>query len=183
MGTLRVLCETDNISVAVFSTFSACTLGGPDAPAWGQGLARPRNSLMRLRSAVHRKVVWWFSSDFREAVNTVRQRYGLPRLQVTVTELAGQMPLYLMPSTPAFDYQRRDLPPSVQYVGPCCWDKPSHESSPEWLDGLSDGSPVVHVTEATIQRHEPFLLRAASRRLGDLPVQVIMTSTASQKSC
>jgi MGT family glycosyltransferase len=175
-GPFVVMNELVDIPIGVFSTFCSCLLAGPDAPAWGRGEPRPRNERMRLRSRVQRKIVWWLSSDFRQAVNAVRQRYGLPPITIPVTELAGRMPLYLMPSTRLFDYDRHDLPPSVHYVGPCSWDKASHETAPEWLGRLPAGRPIVHVTEATIHRHEPFLLRASAQALADLPVHVVMTS-------
>jgi MGT family glycosyltransferase len=93
-----------------------------------------------------------------------------------VTEFAGQMPLYLVPSAPEYDYERRDLPPSVHYVGPCLWDKPSHASPSEWLARLPAGRPLIYVTEATIGTTEPFLLKAAISALQDLPVEVVMTT-------
>ena len=106
----------------------------------------------------------------------MRVRYGLAPIDVTVTEFAGRMPLYLMPSVPEFDYDRTDLPDSVHYVGPCSWDKPSTEPSAEWIAGLSDDRPVVHVTEATIHTHQPLLLKAAAQGLAGEPMQVVMTT-------
>ena len=173
---ILVFHETRQIPVAVFSILAACVLPGPDAPIQGRGLPRPRNGFMRLRSRLERTLVAWLSVGFRAHVNAVRRRYGLPALRISVTEFAGQMPLYLVPSTPEFDYERRDLPRSVHYVGPCLWDKPSHEPSPEWLAQLPGDRPLIYVTEATIGVHEPFLLRAAARALRDRPVQVVMTT-------
>lgn len=173
---ILVLHETRRVPVAVFSSFAACMLPGPEAPAWGRGLPRPRDWLMRSCSTIERTLVRWLSVDFRAAVDALRRRYGLSPLPVSATEFAGQMPLYLVPSTPEFDYERHDLPPSVHYVGPCLWDKPRDEPLPQWLSQLSTDLPIVHVTEATIHIHEPILLRAAAHALGDLPVQVVMTT-------
>jgi MGT family glycosyltransferase len=86
------------------------------------------------------------------------------------------MPLYLVPSTPEYDYQRRDLPPSVRYVGPCLWDKPSNSLSPDWIAKLPPDRPLVYVTEATIGTTEPFLLKAAARAFRNLPFEVVMTT-------
>ena len=175
-GPILVLHETRRIPMAIFSTVAACLLPGPDAPAWGRGLPRPRNRSARLRSRLEREVVRWLSADFRAGVNALRRRYGLPPLRISVTEFAGQMPLYLVPSTPEFDYERRDLPSSVHYVGPCLWDKSSHEPPPAWLAQLPHDRPVVHVTEATVHMQEPLLLRTAARALGDRPMHVVMTT-------
>jgi MGT family glycosyltransferase len=173
---ILVLHETQRIPVAVLSVTAACVLPGPDAPAWGQGLPRPRNGLMRARSAFQRKLVHWLSAGFRAHVDALRAHYGLAALPCSVTEFAAQMPLYLVPSTPEYDYERRHLPPSVHYVGPCLWDKPSKTPPPDWLIALPPDQSLVYVTEATIGTSEPFLLTAAGRAFRDLPLQVVMTT-------
>jgi MGT family glycosyltransferase len=175
-GPILVLGETSRLPVAVLSTVAACLLPGPDVPPWGRGLPRPRNWHMRLRYELEKQLVSWLSADFRAAANAIRRDHGLPPLRISVTEFAGQMPLYLVPSSPEFDYQRRDLPPSVHYVGPCLWDKARDEPPPPWLAQLPSDLPVIHVTEATIHVHEPILLRAAARAFAHRPVQVVMTT-------
>ncbi len=132
--------------------------------------------LMRLQSRLKFMVVSWLSTGFRAQVNIIRKRYGLPPVSCSVTEYAGQMPLYLVPSTPEYDYQRRDLPHSVQYVGPCLWDKPNQIGPAEWIAQLAPDKPLIYVTEATIGTQEPFLLKAALRAFGDGPFEVVMTT-------
>lgn len=173
---ILVLRESRQMPVAVLSVVAACILPGPDAPNWGKGEPRPRNGLMRLRSRAQRTFFKWLSAGFRKDVNALRRRYDLPALRNSVTEFAGQMPLYLVPSTPEYDYSRQDLPPSVHYVGPCLWDKPNHSPIPEWLAQVRPDQPLIYVTEATIGTTDPFLLKAAALGLRDLPVQVIMTT-------
>lgn len=173
---ILILHETRQIPVAVLSVLAACLLPGPDIPNWGPGLPRPRNALMRFQARWQRGVFKVLSSGFRREVTALRKRYGLPELSCSVTEYAGQMPLYLVPSTPEYDYRRRDLPPSVRYVGPCLWDKAGAASAPQWLSQLREDQPMIYVTEATIGTSEPFLLKAAAQGLRDLPVQVVMTT-------
>jgi MGT family glycosyltransferase len=173
---LLIFSERREIAVVVLSILAACMLPGPDAPFWGQGLPRPRNAMMRLRSRLLLTVMQWGSAGFRAEVDRVRQRYSLPALDCSVTEFAARMPLYLVPSTREYDYQRSDLPASVHYVGPCLWDKPSSTSTPEWLKPLGVTRPLVYVTEATVGTGEPFLLKAAARALQDMPVDVVMTT-------
>jgi MGT family glycosyltransferase len=173
---ILVFHEARRMPVAVLSILAACILPGPDAPFWGRGAKRPRNAMMRMQSQFQNKLLKWISVGFRSQVSKMRQRYGLPALPCSVTEFAGQMPLYMVPSAPEYDYERRDLPPSVHYVGPCLWDKPSHASPPEWLAQLPSGRPLIYVTEATIGTTEPFLLKAAMSALRDLPVEVVMTT-------
>ncbi len=173
---ILVLHEARGIPVAVLSVLAACILPGPDAPPWGLGLPRPKTALMRLRSRVSMIVVNWLATAFRADVNALRHGYGLPPLRLSVTEFAARMPLYLVPSIPAYDYERRDLPQSVHYVGPCLWDKPKDSPPPQWLADLPPDRPLIYVTEATIGTTEPFLLRAAAEGLKDLPVEVVMTT-------
>jgi MGT family glycosyltransferase len=168
--------ETERIPVAVLSVTAACILPGPDAPAWGRGSPRPRNAWMRARYALERNLVQVLSRSFRAQVNALRQAYGLSALDCSVTEFAARMPLYLVPSTREYDYERRDLLPSVHYVGPCLWDKPANAPPPDWLIELPRARPLIYVTEATVGTSEPFLLKAAARALADLPFDVVMTT-------
>ena len=173
---ILVFHEARGMPVAVLSILAACILPGPDAPFWGRGAKRPRNAMMRMQSQLQNRLLKWISVGFRSQVSKMRRRYGLPALGCSVTEFAAHMPLYMVPSSPEYDYERRDLPPSVHYVGPCLWDKPSHVSPPEWLAQLDTARPLIYVTEATIGTTEPFLLKAAISALKDLPVEVVMTT-------
>jgi MGT family glycosyltransferase len=94
----------------------------------------------------------------------------------SVNAFMARLPLYLIPSIPALDYHRRDLPPSVHYIGPSVWSKPSAEPPPAWFDELPTDRPWVHVTEGTMHYQDPFVLRAAARGLADSPTEAIMTS-------
>ena len=174
-GPILVLHETHAIPVAVFSTVVGCLLPGPEAPLGG-GMPRPRHWSARLFVPLLKAAGDLLAADFRRIANEQRQRYGLRPLAVSVTEFTGQMPLYLVPSTPVFDYERHDLPPSVHYIGPCLWNKSHHEPPPEWLGQLPHDQPWVHVTEGTMHTQEPLVLRAAAHGLANLPMQVIMTT-------
>lgn len=102
--------------------------------------------------------------------------FGLGPLGRSVAAATADLPLYLVPSIPELDYDRRDLPPSVHYVGPCVWNRRSAEAAPMWLDALPTDRPIVHVTEGTIHRRDPFVLRAAAQGLARLPVHAVLTT-------
>jgi MGT family glycosyltransferase len=93
-----------------------------------------------------------------------------------VNAFTGKLPLYLIPSVPELDYNRRDQRDNVHYVGPCVWTRPSGAAAPEWLNQLSTARPWVHATEGTAQYQEPFLLRATAEGLSGLPAEVILTT-------
>jgi MGT family glycosyltransferase len=82
---------------------------------------------------------------------------------------------YLVPSSPEFDYQRDDLPPSVHYVGPCLWKGGDSSVLPDWVRNLSKDQPWVYASEGTVHL-EPRLLRAVAQGLANRPVQVIITT-------
>ena len=175
-GPLLVLQEAARIPLAIMSYVAACMLPGPDGPILGLPLPRAHGPFARLGRRVLRSVANIAAADVRRAAEALRARYGLPPIGTTVTAFAGQMPLYLVPSTPAFDRTRGDLPQSVHYVGPCQWDKPGGEPSAPWLAELPRNRPIVYVTEGTMHSKPPFLLRAAMQGLASLPVQVIATT-------
>ena len=177
---ILVLHETQPVPVAVFSTVAGCMLPGPDVAPFGLGFPRPSNRQTRLLARVAGRIGDWLATDVRQTANRIRAEHGLPMLEISVTEFAGQLPLYLMPSLPEFDYLRRDLPSSVQYIGPCMWDKSEREPPPAWLTQLPADLPVVHVTEGTVHSQTPMVLRAAAQGLGSRPLQVIMTTGASR---
>jgi MGT family glycosyltransferase len=175
-GPLLVLQETAHIPLAIMSYVGACMLPGPDGPILGLPLPRTNGWFARYGRRLLRSVANAAGADLRRAAGHFRARYNLPPIGTTVTAFAGQMPLYLVPSTPAFDRQRRDLPRSVHYVGPCQWETPKGDSSPQWLTGLPKDRPLVYVTEGTLHAKPPLLLRAALRGLSSLSVQVIATT-------
>jgi MGT family glycosyltransferase len=173
---LRELPEWRHIPVAVSSFLIACLIPGPGAPPWGPGLPLPRTLGTRLLSrsvaAATRLLAW----RFRDRINALRAAYGLPPESRPVAALTGDLPLYLVPSLPRLDYDRKDIPSNVHYVGPCVWNRQSAEAPPAWLDQLDPALPLVHVTEGTVHYQDPFVLQAAAQGLAGRPVQVVMTT-------
>ena len=146
--------------------------GGPV----GLGLPPPRNPYQRARAHAAQALFHVATASIRGAANQERLRYGLPPLSQSVSELAGEMPLYLVAGSPEFDYGRTHLPKSVRYIGPCLSFKESDKPCPEWIESSSRQRPVVHVTEGTVHADEPFLLRAANEGLGDGSMQIVMAT-------
>ena len=175
-GPLLVLQEKTRIPLAVMSYVAACMLPGPDGPIVGLPLPRARGTIARVGRRVLRSVAHAVGADVRRTAEEIRARHGLAPTRTTVTAFAGQMPLYIVPSAPAYDRHRRDLPPSVRYVGPCQWDKPGSAAAAPWLGSLPQGRPVVYVTEGTMHSKPPMLLRAAIRGLSSLDATVIVTT-------
>lgn len=176
-GPFLILKDLVSIPVAVFCVLIACPLPGPDAPTWGRGLPAPRNRRARLQSRVERVIQNLLLSEFRSDSNRLRADFGLPGLTETPTAYSGKTPLYMVGSAPELDYDRSDLPPSVEYVGPCLWHGSKQETVPDWLASLAERRrPVIHVTEGTIHLRKPLVLSAAAQGLGGMEADVVMTS-------
>jgi len=179
-GPILVLWELTGIPVALSSTMMGSMIPGPDAPPWGPGLPPPRTFGTRLLARATQVAVDVVAHNMRRHVNGIRARYGLSPMGCSINAFTGRLPLYLIPSLPELDYDRHDQPPNVHYIGPCVWTKPASAAPPEWLELLPSNRPVVHATEGTAQYQEPFLLRATSRGLDGLPLEVILTTGQSR---
>jgi MGT family glycosyltransferase len=175
-GPILVLHETETVPIVVTSFLVGCAIPGPDAPPWGPGLPPPRSLRTRWLCRAATTAGKMLSAPMRREMNRVRAAYGLPATSGTLADLSARLPLYLVPSVPELDYNRRDLPPSVRYVGACVWNKPTGAPVPGWFSELPRDRPWVHVTEGTAHYQEPFVLRAAAQGLANLPMQVILTS-------
>jgi MGT family glycosyltransferase len=173
-GPILILHEKCGIPVAV-SCYFACKVPGPDMPPFGLGLPLPAHWYSRLLYRILGKAVDFSSRGFRRRANEIRGSFGLPSITRSVSAFAGSMPLYMVPTSPEFDYNRRDLPKSVHYIGPCLWND-RHAATTEALRELRRDRPWVHVTEGTIHVQAPVVLRAAAQGLANLPMEVIMTT-------
>jgi MGT family glycosyltransferase len=173
-GSFLLLPELEHVPVALCSYAGGCMLSGPDVPPIGLGLPLRRTLFGRARDRVVGFALDRLMSGMRRDASLLRQKYGLTPLKGPVISLAAKLPLYLLPSCPEYDYNRRDLPPSVRYVGPLQWYPP--QEPPAWLDSLPTGQPVIHVTEGTLHYQEPFVLQAGARGLANLPMSVVITS-------
>jgi len=149
-------------------------VSGRDAPILGIPLPRARNAWQRLRKDLLRRMSDVMLGGVRREVSRIRSAYGLAPLPCTVTDFSARFP-YLVPSSPEFDYERTDLPPTVQYVGPCLWKGADTTELPDWVMRLPKDQPWVYASEGTVHL-EPRLLRAAAEGLANLPVQVILTT-------
>jgi MGT family glycosyltransferase len=175
-GPILVLWEAIGIPVAILSTLLVCLVPGPEAPAWGLGLPPLRNLRSRLLARAADLATDLFAAPMRRRVDRIRAAHGLAPMGCSVNAFTGRLPLYLVPGLPELDYNRGDLPPSVHYVGPCVWNKPSRAAPPSWLEQIPADRPWVHVTEGTIHAQDPFVLRAAMRGLANERMEVILTT-------
>jgi MGT family glycosyltransferase len=171
-----VLRDREPVPVALSSTFMGPLIPGPDAPAFGFGLAAPRTRRARLTSSAITRMTELMATPLRRRIDEIRAANGLPELGESVNRYTARLPLYLVGNIRGLDYDRRDLPPSVHYVGNCVWYPPAPPGVGEWLKAIPADRPWVHVTESTLAYGDPFLLRLAIDGLGEQPMEVIVTT-------
>jgi MGT family glycosyltransferase len=170
-----VLHESQPVPVALWSTFMGPSIPGPDAPPWGLGLRPPRGPMTQAAARMRTRLTELADTPLRRRVNDIRGEHGLPPLGESVSRYTARLPLYLVGNICKLDYDRRDLPFTVHYVGNCIWPPPRSPSASEWLARIPTNRPWVHVTE-DLACGDPFLLRAAVEALGGGPIEVIMTT-------
>jgi len=175
-ASILVVWELTGVPVALLTQMIGSMIPGPDAPPWGPGLPPPRTFGTRLLARAVQLGTDIVAYNMRRNVNRIRARYGLRPMGCSVNEFTGRLPLYLIPSVPELDYNRRDQPSNVHYIGPCVWTRPAGGRSLEWLNTIPTGRPWVHATEGTAQYQQPFLLRAAAQGLASQPLEVILTT-------
>jgi len=180
-GPILVIWELTGAPVALLTQMIGSMIPGPGAPPWGPGLPSPRTFGTRLLARAAQVGVDVVAQNMRRHVNRIRARYGLRPMGCSVNAFTGRLPLYLIPSVPELDYNRRDQPSNVHYIGPCVWTKPGG-APPDWLDELPNDRPWIHATEGTAQYQEPFLLRAVAKGLVDCPFEVILTTGQSSRN-
>jgi MGT family glycosyltransferase len=171
-----ILWEATPIPVVAYQTLMGPLIPGPDAPPWGLGKAPPRTRRARAAARTITTVTELAGTGLRRRLDELRREHGLAPMGCTFNAFTARLPLYLVGSLAELDYNRRDLPDTVHYLGACIWRPPPNAETSAWLDAIPAERPWVHATEATLHYGDPFILRAAVQGLADAPVEVIMTT-------
>ena len=174
-GPSLILSEAMPIPVALASPLITAVIPGPDAPPPGSGLLPAHDARGRARAWAVDRATQLLARGLRRRLDELRAGYGLAPMGCGVNEHCGRLPLYMVLSVAELDFDRRDLPASVHYVGACTWHPPEPQGTSEWLDRLPADRPWVHVTEGTSHYQDPFVLRAAVTGLADAPFEAIIT--------
>lgn len=175
-GPSLILHEQTGMPVVYASTLIYPLMPGRDAPLPGSGLGPPRRAAGRAAAWGIARAVDLLARGTRRQLDEIRAGYGLGPLGCPVNEWMAHLPLYLVGSVPELDFQRRDLPRSVRYVGPLLWHPPEPPATRAWLDQLPADRPWVHVTEGTSHHQRALLLPAAASGLAGAPYEAILTT-------
>lgn len=148
---------------------------GADVPPAGLGLRPLTGPAGRVRDGMLNFVVRRIAlAGPVRVADDVRAGLGLPRDGRNPTAYAARTGLYLQLSPPAFEFPRGDLPEHVHFLGhPAPSTSSTVDSLPDWRPRLTEGRPVVLVTQGTIATDPAALLRPAIAGLAGQDVLVI----------
>ncbi|EPE10437.1 udp-glucuronosyl udp-glucosyltransferase [Ophiostoma piceae UAMH 11346] len=151
----------------------------PEIPPWGSGLQPPttRLGLMGIQ-LLHYMGIFFFISRLSSDFNKVRRQMGLPprsRWRSYADDVRSP-DLHIQMTTPMFEFPRKNMLPSVTFVGPLLptWQaKPSEDNgdgrddksedwpTPPWWDEMLNHprERVVHITQGTISVNTDLLVK------------------------
>ena len=170
------LSEKTGLPWAAFG-MSALPLGSRDTAPFGLGIQPNNSAFGRLRNALlnglSQRVLM---RDVTVHLDRVRVSVGLPPKSQDFFSAALSPFLYLQGTTPTFEYPRSDLPPQVHFIGPFLPSLEANVTRPAWWEELTDGKPVVFVTQGTVATDAGDLILPAIRALANYNVLVIVTT-------
>jgi UDP:flavonoid glycosyltransferase YjiC (YdhE family) len=132
------------------------TVSSRDTAPFGLAMAPMGGALGRARN---RSLTWLAHRVVLRDIQRYAQRaladVGVPPLDRFVVDAPAQYAdCYLQATVPGFEYPRRDLPPSVRFIGPLLPPPSAGFTPPGWWGDLDGGRPVVHVTQGTIDNFD-----------------------------
>jgi UDP:flavonoid glycosyltransferase YjiC (YdhE family) len=150
-----------------------------DTAVFGTALQPGHSALSRARNvALH-----WITQHVavRDIQTFARHRLaevGAPPFRGYFIDLAPKVvDAYYQACAPSFEYPRSDLDPSVRFVGPIVSPPSSAFDPPSWWGELDGPTPVVHVTQGTLDNADlDRLVGTTMRAVADQDVLVVATT-------
>jgi UDP:flavonoid glycosyltransferase YjiC (YdhE family) len=144
-GALPLLAASPRPAVLVCGV-GPMTLTSVDTPPFGMAW-RPRAGIdyTAMHTAVNRILFRDIETQFDSALNAVGGQCHLPLMDWP--RLADRL---VQLTVPDFEYPRRDLAPTVEFVGPVLPDSDAEFDEPLWWNDVVQARTVVHVTQGTL---------------------------------
>jgi MGT family glycosyltransferase len=164
--------EYARVPTAVLNT-TVYRLPAPGLPPTGLGLLPAAGPFGRVRDVVLNAVVSRMFAQGLPDLNTARHKLGLAPLAHPFQQL-GRADLFLVLTSPAFDFRASRLPPNVRYVG-TQFDEPlwAQPWSSPWPANHPD--PLVVVSLSTSFQQQGALLQRVMDALGGMQVRALVT--------
>ena len=127
------------------------SLTSQDTAPFGLGLTPGNNFITTVRN----KILNYFTNciifkDVNKYANQKRAELGLPAFRKPFLRQIFEIPSIVMQiSTPAFEYQRRDQPDNLRFIGPILIKKDPAFSCPLWWNELKKNK-VILINQGTV---------------------------------
>jgi MGT family glycosyltransferase len=148
---------------------------GTEGPPSGMGLTPGTNPLTRARDAALRALVPLISRPLRKPLVDAFRAVGLPPAATTVEKVVFSPTLIAASGAPLLDYERRDRPDNLHFVGELRPPSPPASRLPPWWPDLEDRT-VVLVSQGTQNIDPDDLIRPTLAALDGRDVIVVATT-------
>lgn len=151
-----------------------------DTPPFNSGVRMASGPLARLRNrALNRAARHVLFAHAQRLATRMLLDAGGQKPAGFVIDFSRLPDRYLQLGPREFEFERRDLSPNIRFVGalPPARVPGAPAPLPEWWGELADGRPVVHVTQGTLDNHDPSLvIRPTIDALADLDVHLVIST-------
>ncbi len=168
----RLVSELLNIPHASICQM-ACPLPSRDLAPYGSGLSPPRDAIGRSLARLAYAREQERAQDVSELWDAARAEIGLRPAAENPWRAIPSHYLVLLPTTPAFEYPRSDLPSWAHFIGPLLWYGPSMPT-PTSIASLAHRHPIIFVSQGTVFNDDLSLIRLALDAFADESVTVVV---------
>ncbi|MFI8007294.1 nucleotide disphospho-sugar-binding domain-containing protein [Streptomyces sp. NPDC086010] len=156
------------------------TFESVDTAPFGPGMLPPTNDEERARYAEMRPQTRAMFSGIQQTAEDAFRAAGVELPDFVFNAWATVPDHLLQLSVPSFEYPRSDAPENFRFIGALpAWPGAGFDR-PDWWAGLSDGRPVVVVTQGTVANHDlSQLVVPTLRALADADVTVVAATGRS----
>ncbi len=154
------------------------TLSSADTPPFGMAWQpKPGVDYAPMTRVVHNVLL----KGIQNKLNAALADLGSGPMPVHLTDWPRMADRLLQLTVPAFEYPHRDLPATVDFVGPVLPDTDDTFEPPEWWDEVVGASTVIHVTQGTFDNHDhDQLIGPTLDALSDTDAVVVATTGHSR---
>ena len=134
---------------------SALGLSSVDTAPWGLGILPRADMLGRVRN----RLLNWMAKNVvlrgpqRQVENLMRTLTGA-EVRGFFMDGAARADHYAQFTVPGFEYPRRNLPPSVSFIGPVMRASTRVAKLPKWWGDMDGDVPVIHVSQGTMANED-----------------------------
>lgn len=174
-GALPLLLAKRPRPVVMVCGVGPLTLSSNDTPPFGMAW-QPRSGMDYRR--MHDVVKHVLFRGIHRQLNQALSVAGAGPLPVALTDWPRLADRLIQLTVAAFEYPRRDLPETVDYVGPVLPEPARTFEPPSWWDRIRQADTVIHVTQGTFDNRDlSALIQPTLAALADEPGVVVVATT------